>query len=333
MPQLSIILVNFYSASVLKPCLESIFQDAGQLTFEVIVVNNSPGDTDLALLKPLFPQVQWLATGYNAGFARANNLGIGQAVGDLILLLNSDTLVASGTLPYVATWMEKHPDFAACGTPLIYPDGTPQISGNYALKGGLNYLLMIPFLGQLIKKTGQMIGVQKTNIDTIAAEVQEVDWINGAFLMTRKSAIAIAGMLDEDFFLYHEESEWCSRLKKTGKLGILGKYPVIHIEGFSSNQAFQSRSAGHNQLFDKKGRQLFVSLMLRIRKEFGLGWFFFHLFAFTFSLPVVLLIVFFSSMANPSRLKPYRSYASNILSIWSLVLVMVSGKPHFYKVL
>lgn len=333
MPQLSILIVNYYSAAVLKPCLDSIVQGTHNLDYELLVVNNSLDDKEFEGLKPVFRRVKWLEAGYNAGFARANNMGIRKAGGTFVLLLNSDTVVPSGTLEYVVSWMEQHPEFAAIGTPLEYPEGTPQISGNYALKGGLNYLMMIPFLGKLLKYAGQGMGVQKTNIDAVAKEVQEVDWINGAFLLVRKSAILQAGMLDEDFFLYHEESEWCSRLKKTGKLGILGKYKVVHLEGFSSNKAFQSQSSGHNQLFDKKGRQLFVSLMLRIRKEFGLGWFCFHLIAFTGTLPVVLLLGAINSLTGAVSFKPYLAYTLNIASIWPLVPKIISGAPHFYKVL
>ena len=92
----------------------------------------------------------------------------------------------------------------ACGVQLLNVDRTPQISGNYAMKGGLNYLLPLPFIGNILKFFATILKVKKPNIPE-AKDVVEVDWINGVFLMVKKQAIDIAGLMDEDFFLYAEE--------------------------------------------------------------------------------------------------------------------------------
>jgi GT2 family glycosyltransferase len=336
MPVVSIIIVNYYSGAVLRDCLLSVYEKNTDVDKEVIVVNNSPDDTNLDAIKKEFPLLNLLETGYNAGFSRANNLGIEAATGTYILLLNSDTVLPEGILHYVSTWMDAHPDFAGVGATLIYPNGETQISGNYVMRGGLNYLMMIPFFGGLIKVLGKLANVRKPNLSAVEREVAEVDWINGAFLWVRASVLPASGLLDPDFFLYHEESEWCSRLKKHGKLGILGKFPVVHIEGYSSNQAFQSKTKGHNSLFDKKGKQLFLSLMVRLRKEFGLFWALFHLLVFTISLPIVLLLgciwnllqwVFGQKTVSGN----YGHYALNVLYPWRFLNTLCANTPCFYK--
>lgn len=334
MPLLSIIIVNYYSGAVLRDCLRSVFDNDAEK--EVILVNNSPNDAALDDILSGFPLVRRLESGYNAGFSRANNLGIEAANGQYILLLNSDTVLPKGILQHYTAWMEAHPDFAAVGAGLIYPDGEPQISGNYVMKGGLNYLMMIPFFGSLIKALGRRAKVRQPNLSAVESEVAEVDWINGAFLWVRRSVLTASGLLDPDFFLYHEESEWCSRLKKQGKLGILGKYPVVHVEGYSSNQAFQSKTKGHNSLFDKKGKQLFLSLMVRLRKEFGRFWMMFHLLVFAGTLPLVWLLgmavgfVHLLSGKNSGMAK-YSQYAKNVLYPWRLLNTLWNNRSYFYK--
>jgi GT2 family glycosyltransferase len=86
---------------------------------------------------------------------------------------------------------------------------------------------MLPFVGQLIKWIGNKFQVKKTSIAEAKGTV-EVDWINGAFLMVKKKAIEYAKLLDEDFFLYFEEIEWCARLRKVGKMCIYGDLRVVH---------------------------------------------------------------------------------------------------------
>lgn len=336
-PDISVIIVNYYSYHVLQGCLNALRQAATKANVEVIVVNNGESETNLTKLHSEFDEVMWLQTGYNAGFARANNLGIMQAQAPLVLLLNSDTLVPQGIMDFLLLFMNTHKDVVASGIQLVYPDGSPQISGNFAVGGGLNYLMMIPYWGDLIKWMGQKAGMRKPNLAAAEGEITEVDWINGAFLLVRRSTIEKAGMLDPDFFLYHEESEWCSRLKKQGKLVILSGYSVVHFEGYSSAAAFQSSTKGHNQLFDKKGKQLWVSLLVRLRKEFGVGWLCFHVLAFTLTLPFVLIAgilhYLFTGGKKNNRLKQAMGYTTNILSGLIYLPRLFRGKPYFYKVI
>ncbi len=270
---------------------------------------------------------------YNAGFARANNAGINASEAPVILLLNPDTLDTNASVQKCYSNFIKDP-YIACGVQLLNVDGTPQISGNYAMKGGLNYLLPLPYLGDALKYFGNKANVAKPNLPD-AKELHEVDWINGAFLMVKRSAINKAGLLDEDFFLYAEEAEWCSRLKKAGRLCIYGQYNIIHLQGETSNKTFDSITKGYMNLFDKKGLQILVSNMVRIRKQFGIFWYLFILFMHIVEIPIFFFGYLISSVFRKSlyTMKMVSNYTSNVFYLLKLMPTIIQNKPHFYKVL
>lgn len=332
--KLSIIIINYKSIALILDCIRSVYE-FGAEEKEIIVVDNFSGDDAENILKQHFPAVRFLQMGYNAGFARANNAGINMATGELILLLNPDTVILDNALNKC---VEKFSGsgYVACGVQLLNPDHSPQISGNYAMKGGLNYLLPLPYTGAFLKCMAGLLKVKKPNVPE-AKGVVEVDWINGAFLMVKKTAIGKAGMLDEDFFLYAEEAEWCSRLKKTGKLCIYGDANVLHLQGESSAGAFDSPGKGYSNLFDRKGLQIIVSNMVRIRKEFGVGWFLFDLFFYLITIPVFLTGLIFSGLAFWSRsrysFKQWAGYVKNMIILGKLSGRIIKNRPYFYKVL
>jgi GT2 family glycosyltransferase len=314
---LSIIIVNYNSAGLIQNCITSIHQFTRHLAFEVIVVDNSSSKEDKEKIIQNFTEVRWIEMGYNAGFARANNEGIRQARGEVVLLLNPDILVEDNSIAN-CFFQFVNSGYVACGVQLLNPDHTPQISGNYAMKGGLNHLLPLPYLGNFLK-----------SIATI------FKWINGAFLMVKKSAIEKAGLLDEDFFLYAEEAEWCSRLKKTGKLCIYGQYSVIHLQGETANETFQSTGKGYYNLYDRKGLQIMVSNFVRIRKEFGIGWFLVQLFFYMIEVPVFFLGVCVEKILGKKNFsfRQAKGFTKNVVPLLKLSPTIIRNQPHFYKVL
>jgi GT2 family glycosyltransferase len=332
---LSIIIVNYKSPQLTIDCLRTVYEQTTEVEFEVIVVDNDSQDESREKICSAYPQVKWLQMDYNAGFARANNAAIRQSRGEVVLLLNSDTLNVDNAIENCIK-VFKHSGYVACGVQLLNPDGSPQISGNYVMKGGLNHLLPLPYVGKFIKWLGNIFSVKKPNIPEASDEV-EVDWINGAFLMVKKHAIDKAGLMDEDFFLYAEEAEWCARLKKVGKLCIYGQFKVIHLQGATSNTAFQSSDKGYYNLYNKKGLQIILSNMVRVRKQFGVFWFLFQLVIFTLTIPIFFVFNFFENLVklrNPLRDFPLvRGFAGNVMKIWGYTPIVISNKPHFYKVL
>ncbi|HTB51455.1 MAG TPA: glycosyltransferase family 2 protein [Ferruginibacter sp.] len=328
MEQLSIIIVNYRTPQLVIDCIRSIDQQNAISPYEIIVVDNDSKDASEAIILGEFPGLKFIQMGYNSGFARANNEGIRRSQAPIVLLLNSDTIEKDGAIyNCYQQFIASH--YVACGVQLLNTDGSPQISGNFAMKGGLNYLLPLPFIGNLLKTLATVIKIKKPNIPN-ATDTVEVDWINGAYLMVKKKAIDTAGLLDEDFFLYAEEAEWCNRLKKAGELCIFGNCNVVHLQGESSNETFASTGKGYSNLFDQKGLQIMLSNFVRIRKQFGIGWFLFDLFFYIITIPVFLLCLPFD---NKYTYKQWQAYTKNIVGLIKYTRKIISGKPYFYKVL
>jgi GT2 family glycosyltransferase len=333
--ELSIIIVNYKTPGLVLDCLETVYAQTRQLAFEVLVVDNASGDNSYQLITGKYPLVKWLQMEYNAGFARANNAAIRMSAGKALLLLNSDTLIEDGAIEGCYRELITSP-YVAAGVQLLNPDRTAQIAGNFFMKGGLNYLLPLPYLGTWIKKAGNFFKVDKPNVPNAISSV-EVDWINGAFLMVKKEAAGEAGLMDEDFFLYAEEAEWCGRLRKLGKLCIYGQFHVVHLQGASANETFGSAGQGYYNLYDRKGLQIMLSNFVRIRKQFGIGWFLVQLLFYLLEIPVFGAGILFSRMA-PKRNDRYswvqfRKYCKNVGFVIGKSIIIIANKPYFYKVL
>ena len=272
---------------------------------------------------------------YNAGFARANNEGIRLSHAETFLLLNPDTIIPPQSLDGSFQQFADS-DYVACGVQLLNEDGSPQISGNYFVPGGLNYLLPLPYTGKWVKALGSLFSVRAPHVAD-SNSLKEVDWINGAFLMVKQSAVEKAGLMDEDFFLYAEEAEWCARLKKIGKLCIFGNIKVYHLQGISSNEAFLSTGKGYYNLFDKKGKQIILSNLVRIRKQYGIFWYLIILIIYSLTIPIFFLGIFLSGILPKNqrlyRFADFKGFCKNILNLWIKTPNILLNRPTFYKAL
>lgn len=330
---LSIVLVNFRSPQLHIDCLTEIFKDPIASTFEIIEVDNNSGDDSRERITSAFPTVKWIQLDTNAGFSRANNAGIRVATGDAILLLNGDTLPRGKDIQESYRRLMES-EYVACGVQLLNADGTHQITGNYVMKGGLNYLLPVPYLGSLVKKMGDLFKVKKPHVPDMVGTI-EVDWINGAYLMVKKWAMDKEGIMDEDFFLYAEESEWCGRLRKAGKICLYGDLQVMHLQGLTANLAFGSDGKGYVNIYDRKGLQVMLSNFVRIRKQFGVGWFLFQLLFYIADIPVFFLAMLLSRLVGKSSYTwtQFRQYCRNVWVVISKSSKIIPNKPYFYKVI
>ncbi|THD82305.1 glycosyltransferase family 2 protein [Aliigemmobacter aestuarii] len=200
---LTVILVNWNTHEMLRDCLATVFAGQGALTMEVIVVDNGSTDESLAMLAAHFPQVGVIANVTNRGFAAANNQALSWARGRHVLLLNTDTLVRGDVLCAAVHWLDAHPKAAVLGPRVLNRDGTVQDS----VKGW-------PGFGYLMRQTLGLGRNRAPNLGLVAEA--EVPAVSGCAMFVRRAALAEVGVLDEAFFFYGEETDWCRRFAVAG---------------------------------------------------------------------------------------------------------------------
>lgn len=337
MVDLSVIIVNYKTPQLVIDCIESIYAQTKEHSFEIIVIDNDSRDGSKEQILSKFANVQWLDMGYNSGFARANNAGIKVANGRYILLLNGDTIVLDGALDKCIHLMDQNPQVAACGVQLLNADGTTQISGAHNKKGGLNVLLTIPYIGNMVRYWGYRLKSKVPSIQNISDEKTEVDWIIGAFIMARKTAIDKSGLLDEDFFMYAEEMEWCSRLKKQGQLCLFFQNQRLYTLAADPASQLLKLMAGTTPTMcgAAKARQIMLSHLVRVRKEFGAGWFLVIQFFYILGVPVFFggWLIEKNFRSKPRYLwKHVAGYSNNVLSVLKYFFRILMNQPFFYKV-
>lgn len=239
MIDLSIVIVNWNVKDLLAHCLESIFRTCEGLEIEVIVIDNASADGSPQMIRERFPQVCLIANERNAGFTRANNQGIAVAKGRYILLLNPDTEVLDGALSTMVCYMDAHPNVGALGPRLLHSDGRVQ-SSRRRFPTLTTAFLESTILQQWFPRN--RILRRYYCLDHSDEEEQEVDWVVGACLMMRREALDKVGLLDEHFFMYSEEMDWCYRVVKRGwRVVYLPSAQVVHHEGRSSSQVVPQR--------------------------------------------------------------------------------------------
>jgi len=210
-PDVSVVIVNWNTKSLLGQCLASV--EAGleaEHRAEVWVVDNASSDGSADMVRAEFPDVHLIANRDNKGFARANNQALAQATGRYLLLLNSDCKVLDGAISALARFLDEHPQAGIAGCRLLNADGTVQRSAWRAFPtlasvviGGL-WLDKLPVIkGKLAREERELAQTQKP---------VPVAHLLGACLLVRRGAMDAAGLLDDTYFMYLEETDWCRRI-------------------------------------------------------------------------------------------------------------------------
>ncbi len=251
---LSIIIVNYNTGNLLRDCLGSIYANANGMPFDVWVVDNSSGDSSPAMVKKTFPKVRLIENRGNVGFSKANNIALSQSDSKYVLLLNPDTLVIGDAIDRTVEFMEEHPTVGIAGCKVLNRDRTLQLACRRSIPTPKVAFFRMVGLSRLFPGSKSMARYNLTFKD--ANEVQEVDAVSGAFLMARRETIRDIGLLDEQFFMYGEELDWCLRAKRAGWSVMY--YPgaeIIHYKGESTKS--NSRKAAFEfyramYLFHKK---------------------------------------------------------------------------------
>jgi len=238
---LSIVIVSWNVKDLLERCLASIAEcsERAHLQCEIIVVENASTDGSADMIRRRFPDVRLITSDINLGFVKGNNAGVAHSSGRYLLLLNPDTEVIGDALQTMVSYMEQRPRVGALGPMLLFPDGRVQPSRRRFPT------LVTAFVESTVLQQwspGNRALRRYYVLDRTDTEAQDVDWVIGACLLIRREAWEQAGPLDESFFMYSEELDWCRRLKQAGwRVVYIPDAKVVHHEGQSSIQVAPAR--------------------------------------------------------------------------------------------
>mgnify|MGYP002640511732 CR=1 FL=1 len=246
---LSIIIVSYNTEKILEKALRKVYTQTDFSDFEVIVVDNASWDDSCDMVAREFPQVKLIRHDKNGGFAAGNNIGIREATGDYILLLNSDAYVFNDTLRDSVAFMDANPKTGIMGAQLVCEDGSPQPSARE---------FPTPW-----KKLRVLSGVEarRPSYDTYydyfqannseKPEARKVGWVPGTYFLIRREVIETVGLLDERFFMYFEEVDYCFRTTKAKwDIHFNPNITVIHLGGQSSLATNKKVSRKTRELLD-----------------------------------------------------------------------------------
>ena len=250
MVDLSVVIVSWNVRELLERCLQSIVTEAVPgpddgvfllegWEIEILVVDNASSDGSSEMVHDQFPQVHLIVNGENRGFTAANNQGLVLSQRRYLLLLNPDTEIVCDALATMIGYKQPNAEARAQGPRLLHTDGSPQSSRRR----------FPTFSTALVESTVVQEWWDDNRIlrryymsDTADDAVQRVDWVVGACLLVRREAYEQVGSLDEGFFMYSEELDWCRRIKAAGwEVVYLPTATVIHHEGKSSEQVVPAR--------------------------------------------------------------------------------------------
>ncbi len=241
MPRLSIVIVTYNSSGQIDACLGSLSAHPPGVDHEVIVVDNASADGTVEFIRRNWPAVRLIEAGANRGFAAANNVGIRQSSAELILLLNPDTVVPRHSIDALIERLDARHDVAVIGPRLIDEDGRPELS----------FGAMIAPVAELRQKVlvkGHARGIPfiSTYVHRITRESREVDWVSGACLLVRRADAEAVGLLDERYFMYTEDVDFCAGIRARGRKVLFDAgVEVRHLRGRSGESAPAATAAAY----------------------------------------------------------------------------------------
>jgi N-acetylglucosaminyl-diphospho-decaprenol L-rhamnosyltransferase len=238
MLDLSILIVNWNTRQLLAECLASLYQYPPAGTFDIWVVDNASTDGSVEMVRQQFPAVQLIVNTDNVGFARANNQAIARSEGRYVLLFNSDAAAKPGALPALLALAEAQPRAAIVGAQLLNPDGSFQ-AGATPFPTLWRELLILSGIGRLCY--GRWYPSTGPQPDR---GPRAVDYVEGACLLGRREAIQTVGGMDEGYFMYAEEVDWCFAMKRAGwQVWYQPAAQILHHGGASSRSRRPQREA------------------------------------------------------------------------------------------
>lgn len=260
MTDVSIIILNYQSKLLVRQQLLCLREYPPRRSHEVIVVDNHSGDAIESMIAANFPNVKFIASERNGGYAYGNNLGLARAQGNFIVLLNPDIMLVPGFIDTLCDAIEHEPHIGIAGPKILNPDGSIQFSCVRFPD------MWLPLFRRTIfsrTKKGRAWLKRYFMMTWPHDEPRDVDWLFGACLIIRRAAYEAVGPLDERFFLYLEDTDWCRRFWEAGwRVRYLSSVSVTHLHGR------QSEGTPLSILFNKSVRhhlRSFVKYMIKYR--------------------------------------------------------------------
>ena len=266
--KLSVVIVSYNVRALLTACIDSVVKAAEGIDTEVFVVDNHSADDTVEVIARDYPWVHLIDNKENLGFSKANNMAIRQSVGEYVLLLNPDTVVAEGTLRGAVTFMDQHPEAGGAGVRMHNADGTLAPESRRAVP--------TPFVA-----ARKMLGFSKRYYMSHLPwdKPGKIEVVSGAFMLLRRKAIDQVGLLDEDFFMYGEDIDLSYRLLQGGWQNWYLPLDIVHYKG----QSTQKSDFRYVHVF-------YQAMLIFFRKHYS------HL-SFFFSVPVKVAIYFRATLA------------------------------------
>ena len=239
---LAIIIVTYNSATEIGPCLDSLVGHTEPFPTTITVVDNASSDGTVGMVRARWPGVQVIESPTNAGFSRANNLGIRATGGDYVLLLNPDTVAPPGAIQTLVRGLAAHPDAAIAGARLLSEHGFPELSWGDPI-GPWNELKRKVFSALYHRKIRSIV----RKVDQLSRQAREVSWVSGACMVIRRPDLEAVGLLDERFFMYTEDVDLCIAMTKRGRT-------VLYVAG-AELLHYRGRSAARNPATERLYRR------------------------------------------------------------------------------
>jgi GT2 family glycosyltransferase len=258
-PSVAIIIVSHNTRGDLERCLEALHASPPRVSHEIVVVDNASTDGSVDVLRR-WPDVRVIEVGSNAGFARANNLALRATTSANVLLLNSDTIVPAGAIDRLVAELDRDPSVAVVGPRLV--DGNGRVE--------LSFGRMIGPLNEIRQKRL----ARSDAVDGLTRQRRYPDWVSGACLLVRRADADAVGGLDERFFMYTEDVDFCAAIRARGRrILFTPDVEVVHLRGRSASTAPVATNAAYRRsqvAFYEKHHPLWapvLKLYLRIRRQ------------------------------------------------------------------
>ncbi len=293
---ISVCIVTLNARDYLRDCLDSIESSASNLKVEVIVVDNHSSDGTLEMLEKEFDWVKVIKNEANEGFARPTNKALRLAKGRYYLLLNPDTLVLDDALQVLSNFLEAHPEIGVCGPKALNRDGTMQKACRRGVSRPWAVFTYFSGLSTIFPHSKLLGGYLLNYIDEDA--IHEVDGVSGSCMLIRREVTEAIGFLDERYFAYQEDADFCFRAKKAGwKVYYCPEAKITHFGGLGGSRVFPYRSVyeWHRSYF------LYYRKNLASDYFFLFNWFYYLAMGLKLLISLVINLLRTEKFAGPKR--------------------------------